>query len=330
MQAEPLKVMMAFSAVQGIFEPLTPLGQDTMKLVLTGGGRVLGYNATIDRQQIFFVAAERLYINFAPVLRNAVGRQILPRIIGAAIDPGVAQAFQEVIEDPRLAPSGPALSVDTVRRLLRFVVPAARNISHAWRNPEKTRQQFMTVTDETVAETTAQTMPTGDLWVDYARRLDLVRSASNLFPDLIIPIGAPIVIAGMIPFFGILQRFAREAATAAAQPEISSLPLEIARSLPHNVTTEMDLTLWQIGQIIQSDAATSVMRSTSAAELAGHYLRGDLPIAAQATIAAFLDRYGMRGLGEIDIGRPRWLRAAGTHHASAAELSDHRRPRAGA
>ena len=27
---------------------------------------------------------------------------------------------------------------------------------------------------------------------------------------------------------------------------------------------------------------------------------------AQAAVATFMERYGMRGLGEIDIGRPRW------------------------
>ncbi len=306
MQPEPLKVMMAFSAVQGIFEPLTPLGQDTMKLVLTGGGRVLGYNTTIERQQIFYVAAERLYINFSPVLHNAVGRQILPRIIGA-IDPGVAQAFQEVIKDPRLAPTGAGISVDALRRLLRFILPTARRIRQAWRDPDEIRKQLTDMMDDTVAETTARMAPAGDLWVDYARRLELLYSASNLFPDLVVPYGVSAVIAGMIPFFGVLQRFAQEAAAVTGQPQIASLPLEIARSLPHNVTTEMDLTLWQIAQIIRADAETaSIMSSTPAADLAARYLRGDLPIAAQAAIAAFLDRYGMRGLGEIDIGRPRW------------------------
>ena len=102
MQPEPLKVMMAFSAVQGIFEPLTPLGQDTMKLVLSGGGRVFGYDVDIERQETFYTAAERLYIDFSPVLGNAIGRKVLPKIV-TAIDPGVAQAFGAVIHDPRLA-----------------------------------------------------------------------------------------------------------------------------------------------------------------------------------------------------------------------------------
>src|SRR5690606_23945378 len=31
-----------------------------------------------------------------------------------------------------------------------------------------------------------------------------------------------------------------------------------------------------------------------------------LPLFAQGVIAAFMAKYGMRGLGEIDLGRPRW------------------------
>ena len=78
MQSEPLKVMMAFSAIQGIIEPLTPLGQDTMKLVLSGGGRVFGYRCGHRAPADFLCRSRTLYINVTPVLRNAIGRKVLP------------------------------------------------------------------------------------------------------------------------------------------------------------------------------------------------------------------------------------------------------------
>ena len=66
------------------------------------------------------MAAERLYINFTPVLRNAVGRKVLPRITGA-IDPGVAQAFAEIVDDPRLAPQRTGVTPGcALRRILAF------------------------------------------------------------------------------------------------------------------------------------------------------------------------------------------------------------------
>ena len=244
MQPEPFKVMMAFSAVQGIFEPLTPLGQDTMKLVLSGGGRVFGYDVDFERQETFYTAAERLYIDFSPVLGNAIGRKVLPKIV-TAIDPGVAQAFGTVILDPRLQPKGRGVTLDAARELLGFALPMAGRIAKAWRHPDAERLRITKLMDATVAATATRLAPTGDLWEDYARRLQALLDARDLFPAMVIPNGVAVVIAGMIPFFGILQRFAQEAARVTGQAEIAQLPLEIARSLPYNVTTEMDLGLWQ-------------------------------------------------------------------------------------
>jgi len=81
----------------------------------------------------------------------------------------------------------------------------------------------------------------------------------------------------------------------------------ITRALPDNVTTQMDLTLWDTAKAIRADpAAADAFRQLDAATLAGRYLAGALPAAAQAAVAQFMERYGMRGLGEIDLGQPRW------------------------
>jgi pyruvate,water dikinase len=83
--------------------------------------------------------------------------------------------------------------------------------------------------------------------------------------------------------------------------------LVMTRGLPHNVTTEMDLALWETAQHIRADrqAAASFKRADPGV-LATDYLAGRLPASAQAAVSDFLDRYGMRGPGEIDLGRPRW------------------------
>jgi pyruvate,water dikinase len=158
-----------------------------------------------------------------------------------------------------------------------------------------------------LAESAARATGAGGLWADYARRLDLLLSAGRLFPELILPGGLPLVVGSMIPFFGILQGFAEEAAAASGQPALAQLPLRIARSLPHNVTTEMDLALWQAAQIVRGDPhSAEAFRDSSAADLAQDYLTRRLPPVAQMAVAIFLHQYGMRGPGEIDIGRPRW------------------------
>jgi pyruvate,water dikinase len=304
--AEPLQVMFALAAVQGVFEPFTPLGQDTLKLVLSGARRVYGYAPDFGEQTTFVSAAERLYINVTPVLRNRIGRKVAPVLI-RAIDPGVAQAFAQIVNDERLAPEGPLLHSDTLRRILRLVGPGLARIVQIWRDPQLAQTHLTQKMDEALAAAGAQAAPQGNLWLDYDRGLPVLLAAQDLFPDLLVPLGVTAVVAGMAPFFGILQRFAAEAATATGRPAVAQLPLTIARSLPHNVTTEMDLALWQAAQVIRGDATTAAAFAAAVpADLAADYLAGCLPPVAQMAVAIFLHQYGMRGPGEIDIGRPRW------------------------
>jgi rifampicin phosphotransferase len=83
--------------------------------------------------------------------------------------------------------------------------------------------------------------------------------------------------------------------------------LEVTRGLPHNVTTEMDLALWDTAQAIRSDpAAAAYFQSQPAATLAADFQAARMPPAAQSAVQKFMDRYGMRGVGEIDLGRKRW------------------------
>ncbi len=79
------------------------------------------------------------------------------------------------------------------------------------------------------------------------------------------------------------------------------------RSLDGNVTTEMDLALWSAAESIRADdASRTAVLGQPAGEVAASYLVGALPSVAQRAIGGFLDAYGIRGVGEIDLGRPRW------------------------
>ena len=115
------------------------------------------------------------------------------------------------------------------------------------------------------------------------------------------------MIAGMIPFFGILDRFGKQVYATTGEERFKLLHLEITRGLPHNVTTEMDLRLWQTAQVLRDDGPSAeIFEGLPASELAALYLDTALPPVAQDAVATFMDVYGMRGLGEIDLGRPRW------------------------
>ena len=81
----------------------------------------------------------------------------------------------------------------------------------------------------------------------------------------------------------------------------------LAQSVPHNVTSEMGLALLDVADVIRPHPEVVAFLDTVEDE----GFLDELPKLhggqeAQAAIRAYLDTYGMRCLGEIDITRPRW------------------------
>ncbi len=85
------------------------------------------------------------------------------------------------------------------------------------------------------------------------------------------------------------------------------LVLEVTRGLPHNVTTEMDLALWHTAQAIRATpVAGGSFKPNSRRRWPRCICREACPPAARPLWPQFMRRYGMRGVGEIDLGRARW------------------------
>lgn len=86
----------------------------------------------------------------------------------------------------------------------------------------------------------------------------------------------------------------------------------LTQSVPHNVTSEMGLALLNVADAIRPypNLVAYLQRVEEHGGDDESFLDelGELPGAQQArgAIQAFLDRYGMRCVGEIDITRPRW------------------------
>lgn len=81
----------------------------------------------------------------------------------------------------------------------------------------------------------------------------------------------------------------------------------LTQSVPHNVTSEMGLALLDVADAVRPHP--EVVGLLEEVDDDGFLAR--LPAVeggqeAADAISAFLDRYGMRGVGEIDITRPRW------------------------
>jgi pyruvate,water dikinase len=303
---DPLHVFVSFAVIQGLLAPVTPLGQDVMKLLFAGVARVFNFDLTQETQRALFSAGERLWVNITPLLRNSIGRKILGGAL-PAIAPGAAQTIELLLDDPRLAVGRGGIRFSTFRRLARFLLPSMSRVFRLWLTPEQGRGRGTRLMDETVLQAKTHSAVTGDTQELLAHRLEILHSARDIFPDFAIPQGLTPIVASMVPFFGIMRRFSEQAAESLGDPSLAQAYLEIARGLPHNVTTEMDLALWGVAQTILADPDSSKMfEETSASDLAAQYLQANLPSRVQESIDVFFERYGARGVGEIDIGLPRW------------------------
>jgi rifampicin phosphotransferase len=81
----------------------------------------------------------------------------------------------------------------------------------------------------------------------------------------------------------------------------------LTQSAPGNVTAEMGLALLDVADAIRPyPGVVAFLEHAAGARFLDQLPALDGGRAARDAIGAFLDRYGMRGVGEIDITRPRW------------------------
>jgi pyruvate,water dikinase len=163
------------------------------------------------------------------------------------------------------------------------------------RHPEQARKRFDMEIDRFVAS--IEPPISNDRFELLKQSTELMREKIQGVFEVVLPQFIPTLGPGMASLT-LLTRFAGDKA---------DLALEITRGLPDNVTTQMDLALWDVAvKIRESKSALNLFESSKASELATRYLKGSLPAEMSGPIDTFLAEYGMRGIGEIDIGRPRW------------------------
>jgi rifampicin phosphotransferase len=297
--AKPLEVCFSVGAVQGMLDPITPLGRDLLTcIVAVGFGRAFGFNNTLASQTVLHTAGERLWARVTPLVRNRMGRRLIG-IVGRMADAGIGEALAQVVSEPGWPAAGwpRRSSLRHVAHFLRRALPVMVR-SLLW--PEWSRRTLQSQLDGRVEQfaaqaATATTLPARLALVEQ----ELVRAVTPLFPQ---------AMGRLAPGLFMLNRVIALAQQAWRDDETQrQRVLEIARGLPHNVTTEMDLALWATAQAIRNDSsALAHFQQHAATDLACQYLAGELPPVAQDALAAFLQGYGLRGVAEIDLGRMRW------------------------
>lgn len=294
-----IRVYFSFASVQGLFNPLTPLGQDAIRLIFAGGSSLFGYDVNHENQGVIKIAGERLWGQITSVIRHPIGKKILPKFF-SVIDPVTTDILEDLINDSKIEAGKGKLRLQTFFRLAKFIVPTFFNALKYWGSPigkAKKVQHEADIVIEKLAEK-ANADPSMQQSIDLYR--EIFQGFVYTVPHFI-----PAIIPGFFSM-AILTNISKKLTGS------NELVLQITRGLPHNVTTLMDLALWDKTQIIRADPQSfAFLQSMPADKLALKYLAGQMPAVAQQTINEFMNQYGMRGVGEIDFGTPRWRETPG-------------------
>jgi phosphohistidine swiveling domain-containing protein len=275
LQREP-RLYVEFGHVQGMLQPVTPMGMSTLKALLAG--MLASFGMTVDIVDI----GGRLYGDLTDTMRDPSVRQRLVKLMAVDFGPRAQAVVEHLLNDPRFAPEhgtrrrnmaalamGPKAVAGILAALARPAAARARvfgTIEHLRRQP---------VVDPPTA----------------AELLTLIEEAEQ--PSAGLEAVMWPVVTGLL-------------VTAALPPLLKGIASDdeirtVLGGMPHNVTIEMDLALWQVAR--HAAPHRELLLRTSPDELAAAYLAGELP---DIGLTAFLDAYGHRCAAEVDVGVPRW------------------------
>ncbi|MGY1663829.1 PEP/pyruvate-binding domain-containing protein [Geodermatophilus sp. SYSU D00705] len=290
-----LRVWFCFSLAQGLTRPLTPIGLSAIRVI---GSSVAGLYGSPPADPVAGPpgvrdAAGRLFFDITAIVRSTAGRAVFPRVLDV-MEARSAAVLRGLFDDPRLSVVYPSWA-PVVRRLAvvaaRYAIPL--QVVQAVARPAAARRRLDRV------EARLRGRPVLPASAPPAHRLDAVVGLLGSAVVQVVPRVMPPAAAG----FALLWLAGRLLGPDARPGELAT----VLRGLPHNVTTEMDLELWDLATAVRDDEeAAAAVRREPAAALAARARAGTLPPVLQTGLRGFLDRYGHRAVAEIDVGVPRW------------------------
>ena len=302
---EPLKTLVSFAAVQGLVDPLTPIGQSALKGIFALGSGLFGVKTSEQTQTVLFSAGERLWVNFTPIIRNTFGRKTIPYIF-EMVEPTVKRAVDQLLDDPQLQPTKKGISFRALAQMAMFFLPVAGNVFLNILSPAK-RRRLIVETGESVLKvmTDRAALIEGDRCQKLSQQVDLLPAIARRYLGRAFRLFVSGVASGVVSW-NVLRMLIKKA-DGEIGSRWSGLILEVTRGMPNNPTTEMDLRLWEMARAIRQDTdSAKVIGSATPDQLSRQYMSGSLPGVVSDEVSSFLGRYGGRGLCEIDLGRTRW------------------------
>lgn len=292
---DELKAFFSFASWQVMMDPITPFGRDLFYGVAAAVGKRTGYSKGLYNQNVFYSAGERLYINITPLIRNKTGRK-LADIFLSSIDPEASHSLEYIFKEPHFDVKKSHMNIKKEILLLGIALKTIYTVITNLISPSMGIKRLNKKIDLNLKFIDSKTHDIVNIYefIDFLEMFLMKKSSSLL---IYLP---PCVASGQVPL-QILMRMVSKL------PEGSEKIMDLSRGLNNNVTTEMDLNLWKAASEIKgSSICCEHFLARDAQVLSEEYIEKRLPEPVQTKIWEFLKVYGVRGVGEIDIGRKRW------------------------
>lgn len=319
-----LHVYLSFGHVQMMTDPMPALGIQVWRLFLPFAKHQVGEGPS--ESQAVSQAASRIFLNFTWLLRRKPFGNAVKRILGG-VYPELARGLDLLLSRPAFK-RGAGGAKAGIGAALGFALPVIRRALARvlfWK-PEALREKAEAYMAARMAAARAEMAAAkGEVGRLKAARAVLGTSLSDAFLTLV-----PNIAAGFLSMFAVRRLV----------PKGSTEDFEaLERGLPGNVTTEMDLAVGDLGDLLRPLPQVVAALEAAKPREAIAKVRA-MPEAAQFIRAwdVFLVQYGMRGPGEVDVARPRYrdepgallgamlgglssARGPGGHRAHHAELA---------
>ncbi len=290
---DALHLYVSLSHAQVMLDPIKRMGIDLWRLAFP----TLKPAGLTSRSLNISAAGGRMYLDLSHLLNLRLGRKVVPTALTIA-DEMIAAGIKVVLARPDFVPQLARLKPQpTLRDVLFYIGPIVKTaVSFLfWRDPAATLAEQTAVIDQMVAASRQRILAQS---AGEARLRQTEQEVGQMFRR-ILPAFPALVASGIAS-----QRLLAKLLGHRANPEDLTA---VARGLSGNVTTEMDLAVGDLADLVRQSP-----------ELVAHFQQYP-PLAALTTAqtvpgsspflagwAKFLAQYGMRGPSEIDVSRLRW------------------------
>lgn len=300
---QPLRVLLSFGHVQMMPDAMKPLGISVLQ--------------TVFPSQVFVEAGSRLYIDLTDFMLSKIVRTLFPKLLAVA-DEAMSRALDAVVKRPGIFAGNEQSAIPGTAR--KLAVPILKK---AWKNlrtgdPRLAKAKIETYMEKNIQQTRQM--------LSSVNGADRLRASQQQLDGMIM------VIKEIIPYVasGIIANKVLEKLLIRWLGDAEELS-KLNKALPGNVTSEMGLQIGDLADLLRK--LPEVQEYLKIAQDQTFYT-GLVQVPGGETFKQgferFIEQYGMRCPGEIDMTNPRWretptqLLAAIFSHMRSVKPGEHR------